>query len=678
MCWHATPRADVHRMVHPSDGESWKHFDRCHPDFAADARIVRLGLCTNGFNPWGMSSKQYSVWPVMVTPYNLPPWLCMNTRFIWLTILIPGPSNPKKRLDIYLRPLIDDLVHLWSVGVDTYDANRKQSFTLRAALMWTVSDYPAYAMLSGWSTQGKLGCPYCMEDTKTFVLKNGRKVSYFGCHGRFLPTNHPYRVNARNFYRDRIDLDGLVQFRSAVEVYGRVENLKYIWEQRNNEVLDGFGVDHNWTKKSIFWQLPYWVDVKLRHNLDVMHVEKNVFENLFNTIMDVKGKTKDDGVKCRKDIGLYCRRPELELKTYRGRLVAKKGFFTKQDLGSCIRAMYFFRDICASALHTERMEHWQSNIVVTLCKLETIFPPSFFDSMEHLPIHLADEILLGGPVHYRWMYPFERFIYRLKQLGQKGNRAEVEASIVNAYIQLETSYLGSDYLDPALTTTGVRLQRNEVATSDVEDPQISIYNYPRVGGRIIKRRVLDSREFKKATHYTFSNTPELEQYLALFETNLRQRHPRFMDQQIYNGILTGFPEWLCSHVWELGETLALPQWIHYLSAGFQSDVACSATYKVNNYKFHIESHGEGRNTVNSHVYVKGTEGTHYYGVIEEIIHMRCRTNHRLKVVLFKCRWYDPEFVRSYPSNGVVIVNTHRPYPNYTITFLPSKRCKFTM
>ncbi|CAM9000966.1 unnamed protein product [Rhodiola kirilowii] len=112
MCWHATPRADVHRMVHPSDGESWKHFDRCHPDFAADARNVRLGLCTDGFHPWGMSTKQYSVWPVMVTPYNLPPWLCMNTRFIWLTILIPGPSNPKKRLDIYLKPLIDDLLRL--------------------------------------------------------------------------------------------------------------------------------------------------------------------------------------------------------------------------------------------------------------------------------------------------------------------------------------------------------------------------------------------------------------------------------------------------------------------------------------------------------------------------------------------------------------------------------------
>ncbi|CAM8957016.1 unnamed protein product [Rhodiola kirilowii] len=55
-----------------------------------------------------------------------------------------------------------------------------------------------------------------------------------------------------------------------------------------------------------------------------MHIEKNVFKNLFNTIMDVKGKSKDYGVKCRKDIALYCRRPELELKLVRHGMVVKK------------------------------------------------------------------------------------------------------------------------------------------------------------------------------------------------------------------------------------------------------------------------------------------------------------------------------------------------------------------
>ena len=75
----------------------------------------------------------------------------------------------------------------------------------------------------------------------------------------------------------------------------------------------GFGVSHNWVCKSIFWELPYWSTNLIRHNLDVMHVEKNVFDNVFNTVMDIKGKTKDNG-KTRLDIAKICKRPGLELK----------------------------------------------------------------------------------------------------------------------------------------------------------------------------------------------------------------------------------------------------------------------------------------------------------------------------------------------------------------------------
>ena len=40
--------------------------------------------------------------------------------------------------------------------------------------------------------------------------------------------------------------------------------------------------------------------------------------------------------------------------------------------------------------------------------MERIFPPSFFDIMIHLPIHLVNEVRLGGPVQSRWMYYPER------------------------------------------------------------------------------------------------------------------------------------------------------------------------------------------------------------------------------------------------------------------------------
>jgi hypothetical protein len=69
----------------------------------------------------------------------------------------------------------------------------------------------------------------------------------------------------------------------------------------------------------------------------------------------------------------------------------------------------FFRDICATNLNVNHMELMYRNIIEIMCKLERIFPPSFFDSMEHVTIHLPYEAQAGGPVQYRWMYPFERY-----------------------------------------------------------------------------------------------------------------------------------------------------------------------------------------------------------------------------------------------------------------------------
>ena len=40
-------------MCHPSDSKTWTHFSRVHPSFASESRNVRLGLCTDGFQPFG-------------------------------------------------------------------------------------------------------------------------------------------------------------------------------------------------------------------------------------------------------------------------------------------------------------------------------------------------------------------------------------------------------------------------------------------------------------------------------------------------------------------------------------------------------------------------------------------------------------------------------------------------
>lgn len=106
MRWHANGSRNSTSMSHPRDGEAWTHFDKTFEDFSRESRNVRLGLCTDGFSPFGKSGKQYSCWPVIVTPYNLPPWLCMKKPFMFLSLIISGPKSPKGNLDVFLQPLI--------------------------------------------------------------------------------------------------------------------------------------------------------------------------------------------------------------------------------------------------------------------------------------------------------------------------------------------------------------------------------------------------------------------------------------------------------------------------------------------------------------------------------------------------------------------------------------------
>lgn len=475
MTWHYENRSSSGELRHPSDGEAWKHFDRVHPTFARDPRNVRLGLCSDGFTPYiQASATPYSCWPVIVTPYNLPPDMCMSKPYMFLAAVIPGPHNPTAGIDIFLQPLVDDLKRLWN-GVITYDIARKEIFLMRAALMWTINDFPAYGMLSGWGTHGKMACPVCMEDTKAFQLKYGGKTSWFDSHRRYLPRDHPFRRNKTAFLKGCVETLGPPTKLTSEQVWDKVKDVPRV------KVVKGvvqkppeYGHEHHWIKRSIFWDLPYWKDNLLRHNLDVMHIEKNFFDNIFNTVMNVKGKTKDND-KARKDLNVFCKRPELLLvEQNNGKYLKPHANYTlkpedvksvyqwikdlkmpdgySSNIARCadvekermhgmkshdchvfmecllpiafsrlpthvlnplVEVSQFFKNLCSATLKEEDLIKMENDIPVILCKLEKVFPPGFFDSMEHLPVHLASEARLGGPVQYRWMYPFERYVLKI-------------------------------------------------------------------------------------------------------------------------------------------------------------------------------------------------------------------------------------------------------------------------
>lgn len=83
--------------------------------------------------------------------------------------------------------------------------------------LWTIRDFPGYAMLSGWNTKGKLACPCCNDKTNSTYLKHSKKVCYMD-HRVFLAMNHKYRSNERDF-------NGEKEFRSPPNLLKGVENL---------------------------------------------------------------------------------------------------------------------------------------------------------------------------------------------------------------------------------------------------------------------------------------------------------------------------------------------------------------------------------------------------------------------------------------------------------------------
>ncbi|CAH9079417.1 unnamed protein product [Cuscuta epithymum] len=163
--WHAEERKCDGMIRHPADALQWKNIDKLFPDFGNEPRNLRLGLASDGMNPFGNLSSQHSSWPVMLIIYNLSPWLCMKRKYVMLSLLISGPKQPGNDIDVYLAPLVEDLRMLWDVGVDVFDSSCKEYFKMRAMLFCTINDFPAYGNLSGYSNKGHKACPICAEDT---------------------------------------------------------------------------------------------------------------------------------------------------------------------------------------------------------------------------------------------------------------------------------------------------------------------------------------------------------------------------------------------------------------------------------------------------------------------------------------------------------------------------------
>ncbi|XP_039831366.1 uncharacterized protein LOC120692187 isoform X2 [Panicum virgatum] len=434
----------------------------------------------------------YSVWPGICIPYNFPPSMCMKQSNFILSLLIPGKYGPSSDMDVYYQPLIYDLLDMFENGVRTYDASKGEYFQLRAVVLWTITHFPGLVNASGFVIAGKAGCPDCHYYTCSIQLGNGSKTCYMG-HHRFLHEKHPFRFDADKF--------GDTEFRPAPipligeeildctkdlnTIFGKDPFRKKLASKRRKEGDPVVVIK----RRSIWFILPYWKDLMLRHNFDFMHIGKNVSENFVNTFLGTVSKSKYNlnsrldiqALGIRSDLHpveveeqlylppapytmspderkLFCQvlkgvkfpdgyasdirhnvhvneRKIFGLNSHESHIIlqhllplAVRKILPEIVSAGVIRISNFFKKLSSLVIRISDMESLQADIAETLSLLETIFLPSFFYIMVHLMVHLPSQARIAGPVHFRSMWPVERYLIRLK--GSVHTKSHPEGSIM--------------------------------------------------------------------------------------------------------------------------------------------------------------------------------------------------------------------------------------------------------
>ncbi|XP_074266925.1 uncharacterized protein LOC141590217 [Silene latifolia] len=646
-------------LRHPADGAAWKSFDSLYPWFADEPRNIRLGLASDGFNPLRTMSIAHSTWPVVLVNYNLPPWMFMKPEFFMLSLLIPGPEGPGNNIDVYLQPLIEELKDLWNVGLQTYDKFRNETFRLHATLNWTISDF-----------------------LDSLYLKHSKKICYMGSR-RFLDVNDPSRRNKKSF--------------------NGKQKIK-----RNS--------DSPWKKKSIFFYLPYWRHIKCRHNLDVMHIEKNVCDNVLGTLLDIPGKSKDHtnarfdllelGIKedLHPQLSKDKRRVSLQKACYtmsstekyifcRALKSAKLLYGLASNISRCvnlaqkkvsgykshdahilleyllqvavrkslprhvaiplIRLGNYFRKLYSKVVNPGELDALENEIIQILCELEKIFLPCFFDIMVHLPIHLVEEIRLGGLVHGRGMYFIERYLCKLKSYVR--NRGRPEGSIAEGYLIEECMNFCSRYVDGGKTRCSKDTD-DEIASDGTKNRGNVVFSnigHPLGGKRQRSGKVftLDTLLGEQAHRYALlnSDSDEVNEYIKEHEVFVNsQRHKsKWKRARSYSH---EFANWLKEKAKDDG----VSEQIFWLAKGPSPTAKRYKGYYANGYEYYAKSRDARCTTQNSGVSLSALTSSFasskdknpidgevtYYGAVLEIIELSYWS--QFMVVLFRCEWYHVE------------------------------------
>ena len=92
---------------------------------------------------------------------------------------------------------------------------------------YSLDDMPSYGIFYGWCVHGKFPCPVCKATRRFIWLVKGVRYSAFDNHRQFLPLDHPFRQDKKNFTKGVVVEDPPPQMMTAEESLCQLEALKF-------------------------------------------------------------------------------------------------------------------------------------------------------------------------------------------------------------------------------------------------------------------------------------------------------------------------------------------------------------------------------------------------------------------------------------------------------------------
>jgi hypothetical protein len=101
------------------------------------------------------------------------------------------------------------------------------------------------------------------------------------------------------------------------------------------------------------------------------------------------------------------------------------------------RMCHFFNAISKKVINPIELDELRKEMRVTMCQLGMCFPPSFFDTMEHYMIHLANQIFVLGPMYMHHMVLMKGYVH---------NCAHLEGCMIEGYTTEEIIECYTNYI----------------------------------------------------------------------------------------------------------------------------------------------------------------------------------------------------------------------------------------